>query len=186
MDDGGGVRLVKKGKAQPPRPGILQESNELLWLLGLVGLPHRGIRPHPFATRVEVLITTWLTKTGVNGYAVCLKCCEYPHAQPHPSRQWYYLWSTGNKSAKNLIFVSYRSQAIVILWLTQCFEKLSNLAAAASFIRALQMLIFTPSELQIRKNGKKDGPATMAGPSFKNQMYFYGFWVLVGRIDEAH
>ena len=25
---------------------------------------------------------------------------------------------------------------------------------------------------------KKDGPAATAGPSFKNQMYFYGFWVL--------
>ena len=36
-------------------------------------------------------------------------------------------------------------------------------------ILAWQMLISTPSELQIRKNGKKDGPAATAGPSLKNK-----------------
>ena len=32
---------------------------------------------------------------------------------------------------------------------------------------------------------KKDGPAATAGPSFKNQMYFYGFWVLVDVLHET-
>ena len=52
-------------------------------------------------------------------------------------------------------------------------------------IRAWQMPIFTPSELQIRKNGKKRRPSRHGQAILDESDEFYGFWVLVDDLHET-